>query len=164
MSNLISACFCAAANVKEQSNSNVIIDGHIGVDGTGLAFLYLLATLFGSDITFGTGAAETLTVNSSDVFFANPEGAFFFLDALYLNNSKITQPVGAYYKDGYLRVNDSEPYVGLVTILRQGVPTDINGISEAQDNAPWTTLDGRRIDKPAKAGLYLHGNKKVVVK
>jgi hypothetical protein len=34
-----------------------------------------------------------------------------------------------------------------------------------QDNEDWYTIDGRKLSsKPAKKGIYLKGNKKVVVK
>ena len=37
-------------------------------------------------------------------------------------------------------------------------------VSEQSDDAPWYDLSGQRISKPVKKGLYIHGNRKVVVK
>ena len=46
-------------------------------------------------------------------------------------------------------------------------PTGINETTaqnRAQDGNAWYTLDGRRIEKPAQPGLYIHNSRKIVVK
>ncbi|MDY6417163.1 MAG: hypothetical protein SPK87_00285 [Bacteroidales bacterium] len=40
-----------------------------------------------------------------------------------------------------------------------------SGEAAPDGNGPWYTLSGQRLQgKPAKAGLYIHNNKKVVIK
>jgi hypothetical protein len=42
-------------------------------------------------------------------------------------------------------------------------PTTIAQPSSAVTQQPWYTLEGQRIDRPTKPGIYLHGNRKVVI-
>ena len=43
-----------------------------------------------------------------------------------------------------------------------------SGIQQVYDDAaidqPWYDLSGQRITKPVKKGVYIHGNRKVVIK
>lgn len=44
--------------------------------------------------------------------------------------------------------------------------TGVNEVNAAtkQDNAPWYTLTGMKIDKPLHPGIYIHKGKKVMIK
>ena len=43
------------------------------------------------------------------------------------------------------------------------VPTGIN-LANREDNLPYYTLAGIKVNKPASGGVYIHGNRKIVVK
>jgi hypothetical protein len=45
-----------------------------------------------------------------------------------------------------------------------GDATGIHAIEGSQSNDVWYNLNGQRIDKPAKKGLYIHNGKKIIVK
>ena len=52
-----------------------------------------------------------------------------------------------------------------ITILINGITTNINGIDNEDDNAEWYTLDGRRLNgKPKAKGVYIMNGKKVGIK
>ena len=52
-----------------------------------------------------------------------------------------------------------------VTILNNGITTDINGMDNLDDNAEWYTLDGKKLNGNPKAkGVYIMNGKKVKVK
>jgi hypothetical protein len=45
-------------------------------------------------------------------------------------------------------------------------PTGISGIKNAEgatDNAPYYNLEGMKVNKPAKGGIYIHNGKKIVI-
>jgi hypothetical protein len=128
-----------------------------------MALVALIGAIFGNEPDFGNGVLETLTVNHSRLYYVYSEGQFLFMDGLYLNHSVIDDPEDVYYSKGLMWL-DGEQYAGMVFIEPQEAATSIDGIAEMQSDAPWTTLGGQRIDKPTKAGIYLHGGKKVVVK
>ena len=45
------------------------------------------------------------------------------------------------------------------------VPNSLNSIKEdSNDNAPYYDLQGRRMQKPTRSGLYIHNGKKVIIK
>jgi len=45
------------------------------------------------------------------------------------------------------------------------VPDSLNSIKEdSNDNAPYYDLQGRRMQKPTRSGLYIHNGKKVIIK
>ncbi|MDQ7736546.1 hypothetical protein HUK48_03795 [Prevotella corporis] len=45
------------------------------------------------------------------------------------------------------------------------VPNSLNSIKEdSNDNAPYYDLQGRRMQKPTRSGLYIHKGKKVIIK
>ena len=145
------------------NNCTLVIDAASGIGSGPMALAALIAALLGTEPDFGNGVLETLTVNNSDVYYVSRGGSFLFMDGLYLNHCAITMPENVVYSKGKMMLNGEE-YKGAVTISRQGTVTAIDGIAEMQSDAPWTTLGGQRIDKPTKAGIYLHGGKKVVVK
>lgn len=141
-------------------NSQVNITARNGING----FLTAFASLFG--LQTGTGTYETLTVQNSSLSMTHESGFPFLLDGIYLQDCTIEQPVNATYDLGKIVVN-GEDYHGKLVISPIGGATAIDGnpvTAKKIDDAPWTTLDGRRIDKPGRTGIYLHGNKKVVVK
>ncbi|MCR4851961.1 MAG: DUF2436 domain-containing protein [Prevotella sp.] len=63
-------------------------------------------------------------------------------------------------------IDPTQTIVGTFTTNELGVATGVNMTPvEVQDNDDWYTIDGRKLSsKPAKKGIYLKGNKKVVVK
>ena len=144
-------------------NTVLILDAKQGIYSGPMALVALIGAIFGNEPDFGNGVLETLTVNHSRLYYVYSEGQFLFMDALYLNHSVIDDPEDVYYSKGLMWL-DGEQYAGMVFIEPQEAATSIDGIAEMQSDAPWTTLGGQRIDKPTKAGIYLHGGKKVVVK
>jgi hypothetical protein len=45
-------------------------------------------------------------------------------------------------------------------------PTGISGIKNDEgttDNAPYYNLEGMKVNKPAKGGIYIHNGKKIVI-
>ena len=144
-------------------NCTVTLNAETGVESPNLVLIVLLTAIFGGQYDIGTGVLETLTIDNSNVYFVHDAGVFVVVDGFYLNKCNIVSPSNAVYNQGVMTV-DGENYNGPITIERQGTATDIDGITDMQSDAPWTSLGGQRISKPTKAGIYLHGGKKVVVK
>ena len=71
-------------------------------------------------------------------------------------NSGVWQVFGT-SDDGPLTIRPMSEY------LQTGI-NETTAQNRAQDGNAWYTLDGRRIEKPAQPGLYIHNGRKMVVK
>ena len=63
----------------------------------------------------------------------------------------------------YLQISTNLPARGVLGIGNDG-STAIEGIDvEATEDEEWYDLQGRRIQKPTKAGIYIVNGKKVII-
>lgn len=53
---------------------------------------------------------------------------------------------------------------GLTLSLQNDTPTGINELSVDDENAEWYSINGQRINKPTRKGIYIKNGKKVTVK
>ncbi len=126
---------------------------------------YLYKSLTGNSL--GNNLYESLTLNNCHFSFHNPvddEDAIplFYLDGLELIDAEIVSPTDAYFDDGIL-LWDGGRASTMVVQPTSSHPTTIAQPSSAVTQQPWYTLEGQRIDQPTKPGIYLHGNRKVVI-
>ncbi len=66
----------------------------------------------------------------------------------------------------YLRQAASSPsYSSVIHLVNTGDVTHINGVESDTDEADWYDMSGRKLgSRPAKKGVYIHHNKKVVIR
>lgn len=131
-------------------------------------------------------AKATITVDTKGINLGDAYTPTFTVTQLKNNEtaSVLTKQPTFVYKDGQGNVVTALDKVGVYTITASGAeaqnyefeyvegkvnvfsgPTAIKEVEiSATDNAPYYTLSGVRIEKPVKGGVYIHNNKKVVVK
>lgn len=126
----------------------------------GLVFNYsfeesylLVETLDGSDIIMVT---LNHSVNDSEGVSSEPEG-------LHNGNAKATWEG----RSKTVKFNTGYPvqvaYSSIEVKTDAGTATGVNTVLAADSNAAYT-LDGKRVDSMAKAGLYVQNGRKVIVK
>lgn len=85
---------------------------------------------------------------------------------LVFNNGSGTQTVDVtgIKQDAYLDINTTQS-AGKYTVTDVTAATGINDITtSAANNGEWYNLQGQRIAKPEKHGLYIRNGKKIIVK
>ena len=64
----------------------------------------------------------------------------------------------------YLYDTSRPGMAGLTLSLQNDTPTGINELSVDDENAEWYSINGQRINKPTRKGIYIKNGKKVTVK
>ena len=141
--------------------------------GGGGYTLTLYPNYLGADAinaTYLDGVAQNVTLNGRTLYKDDAWNTLCLPFDVTIANSPLA---GATVKK--LTTSTSNLTDGTLTLNFDGDGNEVNGIVEAVANSTlytlnsklseWYTLDGRKLSgKPAKAGLYIHGNRKVSIK
>ena len=110
-----------------------------------------------------------LVLNYADVTVDCDNGAIYdLLGGMELNDCYITEPEGGKFSFGCVR-DSSNRWAKHVRIEREDDPDGIKEIKNEElrmkNEGVWYTIDGRKLSgRPSKAGMYIFGNRKVVIK
>ena len=106
-------------------------------------------------------------VNAGD-FVKLAEGAWIRPMRAYLTYTGTGNPWATTNAPAHRVATEEMPQsISVVLVSANGEVTEVNeviGVNGVIDDS-WYTLDGRKLDKqPTQKGLYINGNKKVVIK
>ena len=177
------------AALKIGQDANLVGNGTLTLEGGQYGILFdgnsfivsqndpITLTIDGLTLTMQSGGAgfygsgygwATLVLNSADVTIESSSGAIYDIrGGVELNNCYFAEPEDARMSIGSLYNRGSR--ATSAHIERGEDPDGIKEIKNEElrmkNEGVWYTIDGRKLSgKPSKAGLYIVGNRKVVIK
>lgn len=135
--------------LKENWNNKLVGEGHFEEDPEHTDDInYAVKLVWDSPI-------DMVKVRSTQYIFIIPEGAFGDGNyGKYLQNASSVSPSQCTVNDSYTRCYD----------INTAIPSSINGV-QAEDNAAKVIYDlqGRRVERVTKTGIYIVNGKKTVI-
>lgn len=135
--------------LKENWNNKLVGEGHFEEDPEHTDNInYAVKLVWDSPI-------DMVKVRSTQYIFIIPEGAFGDGNyGKYLQNASSVSPSQCTVNDSYTRCYD----------INTSIPSSINGV-QAEDNAAKVIYDlqGRRVERVTKTGIYIVNGKKTVI-
>lgn len=135
--------------LKENWNNKLVGEGHFEEDPEHTDNInYAVKLVWDSPI-------DMVKVRSTQYIFIIPEGAFGDGNyGKYLQNASSVSPSQCTVNDSYTRCYD----------INTAIPSSINGV-QAEDNAAKVIYDlqGRRVERVTKTGIYIVNGKKTVI-
>lgn len=136
--------------LKENWNNKLVGEGHFEEDPEHTDNInYAVKLVWDSPI-------DMVKVRSTQYIFIIPEGAFGDGNyGKYLQNASSVSPSQCTVNDSYTRCYD----------INTAIPSSINGV-QAEDNAAKVIYDlqGRRVERVTKTGIYIVNGKKTVIR
>ena len=122
----------------------------------------------GTPVLLESAPGAQTTANANEVFTGNllKYGTGAATDKSYvLYNNEFVKATGDLTGKVYLDATGLPANARTLTISHDGDATAIDALfTEEGDGEQWFDMQGRRINKPTKAGLYIRNGKKVVIK